>query len=125
MSRLPGSPDEVRGLVPAARESYRLIRDTVLRAGIADQRLKELCFGYLAGGPDEGVFVRYEGRERAALEWAHAIAWEAERAGDELWARLHALFSEPELVDLGCAIGFELGQQHWRRTVGLPAREDS
>ncbi len=125
MSHLPGSPDEVRGLVPAARESYRLIGDTVLRAGIVDQRLKELCFGYLAGGPDEGVFARHAGRERAALEWAHAIAWEAERADDELWARLHALFSEPELVDLGCAIGFELGQQHWRRTVGLPAREDS
>ena len=37
--------------------------------------------------------------------------------------RLHALFTEAELVDLGCAIGFELGYQHWRRTIGLPARD--
>jgi len=40
-----------------------------------------------------------------------------------LWSRLHALFTEPELVDLGCAIGFELGYQHWRRTIGLPPRD--
>lgn len=125
MSRLPGSPDATRALLPAARESYRLIRDTVLRAGVADRRLKELCFAYLAGEPDEAVPLGHAGRERAALEWAHAIAWEAERADDALWARLHALFSEAELVDLGCAIGFELGQQHWRRTIGLPAREDA
>ena len=61
-------------------------------------------------------------RERTALEWAAAIAWDSARADDALWSRLHALFTEPELVDLGCAIGFELGRQHWRRSVGLPAR---
>jgi alkylhydroperoxidase family enzyme len=67
--------------------------------------------------------ARFGERERVALEWADAIAYDSERAGDELWARLHKTFSEAELVDLGCAIGFELGQQHWRRTVGLSARD--
>ena len=44
-------------------------------------------------------------------------------ADDGLWSRLHGLFSDEELVELGCAIGFELGQQHWRRTLGLPGRD--
>jgi len=39
-------------------------------------------------------------------------------ATDELWVRLHALFTEEELVDLGCAVGFELGRTHFLRTLG-------
>ena len=120
---IPGSADEIRGLVPAALEAYAFTRDNVLRAGVVEPALKELCFRYLAEDPETLDFTRFEGRERAALEWAHAIAWDSSLADDALWDRLHALFSEPELVELGCAIGFELGQQHWRRTVGLPARD--
>jgi alkylhydroperoxidase family enzyme len=122
-AHLPGSADEIRARVPAVLESYEYIRDNVLRAGVADQSLKELCFRYLAEDADVLDFSRFGGRERVALEWARAIAWDSDVADDELWERLHALFSEPELVDLGCAIGFELGQQHWRRTFGLPARD--
>ena len=51
--------------------------------------------------------------------WAQAIAWDADLADDRLWERLRAEFSEPELVELGCSIGFALGQQHWERTLGL------
>jgi hypothetical protein len=120
---IPGTADEIRGLVPAALEAYEFTRDNVLHSGLVDQELKELCFRFLA---EETASLDVSGlgeRERAALEWAHAIAWDSSRADDELWERLHALFIEPELVELGCAIGFELGQQHWRRTVGLPARD--
>ena len=116
MPHLPGTADEIRARVPAALESYEYIRDNVLRSGVADQRLKELCFRFLAG---EDVEPRDE-RERVAIDWAFAIAWDSERAGDDLWGRLHALFTERELVDLGCAIGFELGRQHFERTLGLP-----
>ncbi len=94
----------------------------MLHSGVADQALKELCFRYLASEIAGGE--RYTGRERLALDWADAIAYDAPKADDALWARLHAEFSEPELVDLGCAIGFELGRQHWRRSVGLPGRGD-
>ena len=45
--------------------------------------------------------------------------WDAEVADDALWEALHAEFSEPELVELGCSIGFALGQQHWERTLGF------
>jgi hypothetical protein len=123
MPRLPGaSGHEIRAVVPAVREVWAEIEANVLRTGVADQRLKDLCFRFLANElPDA---ERYAGPERLALDWAYAIAFDSERADDSLWRRLHEAFSEPELVDLGCAIGFELGRQHWRRSVGLPARGD-
>jgi alkylhydroperoxidase family enzyme len=123
MARLAGpTGDEIRALQPAARDAWAEIETSVLRSGVVDQALKELCFRFLANEPDASEPERFTGRERAALEWAYAIAIDSDRADDALWSRLHSLFSEPELVDLGCAIGFELGRQHWRRSVGLPGR---
>jgi hypothetical protein len=123
MPRLPGrTASEIRALQPAAREAWDEIEANVLRSGVADQALKELCFRYLANEiADVDAFVH---RERLALDWTYAIAYDSARADDVLWSRLHAAFTEPELVDLGCAIGFELGRQHWRRSLGLPARGD-
>ena len=120
MAHLPGTADEVRGLVPAGLEAYELVRDDVLRGGIVDPELKRLCFRYLAEDPEAMDPARFGEREQVALCWAHAIAWDSDAADDALWERLHAHFSEPELVELGCSIGFALGQQHWERTVGLP-----
>lgn len=117
------APD-IRHLVPPADEAWAEIEANVLRAGVADQRIKELCFRYLAKEIGESDLERYNGRERAALDWTYAIAYDSSKADDDLWRRLHAAFSEAELVDLGCAIGFELGRQHWRSSVGLPARGD-
>ena len=121
MTRIAGhTAAEIRGLVPAARESWDEIEANVIRSGVLDQGIKDLCYRYLAKqvGDSDG----YVGRERTALEWTYAIAYDSAKADDALWARLHREFSEEELVDLGCAIGFELGRQHWRRSVGLPAR---
>ena len=101
-----------------AAETWGFITDNVLRAGVVDQPVKELCFRYLSD-PDGVDIATFDGRERAALEWARAIVWDADRADDELWERLHSFFSEEELVDLGCAIGFELGRQHFLRTLGV------
>lgn len=115
MAHLTGTADEIRARVPAVLESYEYIRDNVLRSGLVDQRLKEVCFRFLAGEDVEPA----DERERAALDWAYAIAWDSDRADDDLWERLHSLFTEPELVDLGCAVGFELGRQHFERTLGL------
>ena len=116
MSRLGSTPDDVRGLVPSVLSSYRETRDTVLVRGLVDDGLKERCARFLAGEPVEPTGAA----ERAALDWAYAIAWGADRSDAELWERLHHHFSEPELVELGYAIAFMLGQQHWLRTLGLP-----
>jgi alkylhydroperoxidase family enzyme len=116
MAHLAGSVDEIRARVPGVEATYGYIRDNVLTAGLVDQDLKDLCFRFLAGEVDP---ADYEGRERAALDWAYAIAWDSDRADDELWERLYSFFGEKELVELGCSIGFEMGQQHFVRTLGL------
>ena len=122
MAHLAGTADEIRARVPPVLEAWEFMRDKVLRGGRVDPELKRLCFRYLAEDPETLDFDRFSGRERLALEWAYAIAWDSDKADDALWERLHAEFSEPELVELGCAIGFALGQQHWERTLGLPAQ---
>jgi alkylhydroperoxidase family enzyme len=110
--------DDPFALHEGAAETWDFIRTRVLEAGVVEQSLKALALRYV-DDPDSIDIEAYDGRERAALDWAHAIVWDADAANDELWARLHALFSEEELVDLGCAIGFELGRTHFLRTLGL------
>ena len=125
MSRIDpvAGADAVRARVPAALAAYDETRATVLEAGIVDRELKALCARYLA--EDDEVVVhaddpaRFDERERAALAWTHAIAWNSDLADAALWERLHACFTDPELVELGYAIAFSLGQQHWVATLGL------
>jgi alkylhydroperoxidase family enzyme len=119
MARVADSADAARALVPPALDAWEFMRDEVLRGGLVDPELKRLCFRFVAEDVDVEAFA---GRERLALEWAHAIVWDSDAADDALWERLHAEFTEPELVELGCSIGFALGQQHWERTLGLPPR---
>jgi hypothetical protein len=95
------------------------MRDHVLHDGLVEPELKHLCFRFLADDPDTMDVARFSPREQLALRWAQAIAWDSDLADDALWDELHAEFAEPELVELGCAIGFALGQQHWERTLGL------
>ena len=109
--------DDPFALHDGAAETWDFIRARVLETGVVEQSLKALALRYV-DDPDSIDLAGYEGRELAALEWAHAIVWDADAASDELWARLHALFSEEELVDLGCAVGFELGRTHFLRTLG-------
>jgi len=120
VAHLPGTADEIRARVPPVLEAWEFMRDHVLRDGLVDPELKRLCFRYVAEDAEVADLDRFSGRERIALDWAHAIVWDSDAADDALWERLGAEFSEPELVELGCAIGFALGQQHWERTVGLP-----
>jgi hypothetical protein len=121
--------DDVRALRPPIAAAYETTRRTVLEGGIVDRATKDLCARYLS--EDDQVVAhsddpaRFDERERAALAWTHAIAWDDAKADDELWARLHASFTEPELVELGYSIAFTLGQQHWLATLeatGAPGR---
>jgi alkylhydroperoxidase family enzyme len=104
-------------LHPGVAQTWGYIRENVLERGVVDQAIKDLCLRYVAEDPEVTDLSRFEGRERAALEWAHAIVWDSAQATDELWERLHSWFSEAELVDLGCAVGFALGLDHFLRTL--------
>ena len=119
MAHLAGTPDEIRARVPAVLDAWEFIRDNVLAGGIVEPELKRLCFRFVADDPETMDFERFSPRERLALRWAQAIAWDSDLADDGLWEALHGEFSEPELVELGCSIGFALGQQHFERTLGL------
>jgi hypothetical protein len=118
--------DAIRRRAPHVFDVYDETRRTVLESGIVERELKALCGAYLAGADDVVAHAadpdRYSARQRAALAWADAIAWDSDRADDALWRRLHAAFSEPELVELGYSIAIMLGQQHWLATLGVAER---
>jgi hypothetical protein len=115
--------DVIRARASHVLEVYQETRAAVLEAGIVEPELKALCALYLAEDADVLAHAadpeHYDERQRAALAWADAIAWDSERADDELWGRLHSAFTEPELVELGYAIAIVLGQQHWLATLGV------
>ena len=119
-------------------------RDT-FKNGVADHAIKELCRIYVSrsvkceycgnqrsmkaakqGIVEDDYFdllnfeksTRYSDRQKAALTWAEAITWDLP-ADDKLWARLHAHFSEPELVEIGFFIALTMGQQRWLRTLDI------
>jgi alkylhydroperoxidase family enzyme len=62
---------------------------------------------------------RFTEREKVALTYTSAIAWNSEIADDALWAKLHQHFSVAELVELGFFIALTLGQQRWIKTLGI------
>jgi hypothetical protein len=115
--------DAVRRRAPHVLQVYEETRDTVLEAGIVERELKELCGRYLAQDAEVVAHAsdpdQFDERQRAALAWTDAIAWDTERADDALWRALHSAFTEPELVELGYSIAIMLGQQHWLATLGV------
>ena len=137
----------VRAHVPAAFWFFADSWDAIMRNGIVDHAIKELCRVYISrtvkceycgnqrseqarGDLQEAQYDellnfessgRYDDRQKAALRLAQAIAWGAgdDAEQDAMWEQLHAHFSEPELVELGCAIGLTFGQQSWIRLLGI------
>lgn len=123
MSATAHAGDVIRAKAPHVLEVYEETRRTVLESGIVERELKELCARYLADAPgSERDHAHLDERQQAALAWSDAIAWDSERADDALWRRLHAAFTEPELVELGYSIAITLGQQHWLATLGVSER---
>jgi alkylhydroperoxidase family enzyme len=131
---------------PEVMKAFNNAWEVFFRQGVADHAIKELCRLYIAksveceycGGQrstlarqqgateaqiDEilefDISDRFDERERTALEWTRAIAWDPTLADDDLWERLHRHFSEPELVELGHFVALTLGQQRFLKTVGV------
>jgi alkylhydroperoxidase family enzyme len=135
----------IRAHVPACFWSFADTWRKVFHGGVLDHSVKELCRVYVsqsvkceycgnqrsiksakAGVVEEDYrdlldfekSSRYDERQKAALAYAEAITWDVP-ATDALWARLHAHFSEPELVELGYFIAITMGQQRWLRTLNI------
>ena len=131
---------------PDVMKAFNNAWEVFFRQGVCDHAIKELCRLYIAKSVDcqycggqRSVLAqqqgqtetqvndildferssRFDGRERAALSWAMAIAWDPGLAGDELWDRLHEHFTEAELIELGHFIALTLGQQRFLKTVGV------
>jgi alkylhydroperoxidase family enzyme len=119
--------DAVRARVPDVLRTYRDTRANVAESGAVERELKLLCARYLNGDAEVTGFERserFDDRERAALGWAQAIAWDPTLADDALWDRLHRHFSEPELAELGYYMAIVHGQLHWLRALGIEPSGD-
>ena len=136
----------IRAHVPAVLRTFAAAWQQTFREGVLDHSVKELArvfiaksleCGYCAGqrshlGAEAGLTERefddviefrdstvLGAREKAALKWAEAIAWDPGLADDEVWAELHTHFTEPELVELGYFIALTMGQQKFLKTLDL------
>jgi alkylhydroperoxidase family enzyme len=132
----------IRAHVPEILRAFTRAWERTFRHGVCDHEIKELCRLYVSktadcrycGAQRSGAPVgeedvseladfersdRFDDRERAALAYARAIAWNPREADDALWARLHHHFSDEQLVELGWFIGLTLGQQRWLKTLDI------
>ncbi|WP_123023515.1 carboxymuconolactone decarboxylase family protein [Mycolicibacterium stellerae] len=135
----------VRAHSPEAFWAFADSWKSVFHGGVLDHAIKDLCRVYIsrtvkcefcgnqrsekatAAGLQEQQYDQllnfetsdlYDDRHKAALAYAEAIAWGSQDL-DGLWERLHAHFSEQELVELGCFIALTFGQQSWIRLLGI------
>ncbi|NVO17705.1 MAG: carboxymuconolactone decarboxylase family protein [Rhodoplanes sp.] len=135
----------VRAHVPAVFWSFANTWRDVFHQGVADHTIKELCRIYVSrsvkcefcgnqrsiksakAGLVEDDYMdlinfetspRYGEKQKAALAYAEAITWDLP-TDDAFWARLHAQFSEPELVEIGYFVAVTMGQQRWLRTLNI------
>ena len=136
----------IRAHVPAVLRTFSEAWEATFYEGVVDHSIKELCRVYVSKtgaceycgtqrsaksaieGLGEGDYDalldfrnsdRFDERQKAALEWTDTIIWDPGSADDGLWERLHANFTEPELVELGFFIALTLGQQRWLKTMDV------
>src|SRR6266852_5056398 len=126
----------VRAHVPACFWFFANSWNDIFRNGVLDHSVKELCRVYVSrsvkceycgnqrsmksakAGLVEKDYLdlmnfhasnRYGAREKTALAYTEAITWDLP-TDDALWDRLHAHFTEPELVELGYFVALTMGQ---------------
>jgi alkylhydroperoxidase family enzyme len=60
--------------------------------------------------------------ERAALAYAEAMTVTGQRVSDELFARLRAHFTEPQIVELTAAVALENFRSKFNVALGIEAQ---
>jgi alkylhydroperoxidase family enzyme len=139
----------VRAHAPNAFWAFADSWKAIFHSGVLDHSIKELCRVYISRtvkcefcGNQRSIKAttaglleqqydellnfessgRYDERQKAALAYTEAIAWRLD-VDDAFWARLHAHFTEPELVELGCFVALTFGQQSWLRMLDIEHHE--
>jgi alkylhydroperoxidase family enzyme len=132
----------IRAHVPEILRAFSDAWERTFRHGVCDHEIKELCRLYVSktadcrycGAQRSGADVseddvsevadfersgRFDERQKTALAYARAIAWNPREADAALWARLRQHFSDEQLVELGWFIGLTLGQQRMLKTLQI------
>lgn len=65
---------------------------------------------------------RFSEMERVALEYAEAMTVTGQRVGDELFARLRALFDEAQIVELTAAVALENFRSKFNVPLGVESQ---
>ena len=139
----------VRAHAPNAFWAFADSWQALFHEGVLDHTIKELCRVYVSrtvkcefcgnqrsikattAGLQEQQYDelinfessdRYTERQKAALAYTEAIAWRLD-VDDAFWERMHAHFTEAELVELGCCVALTYGQQSWIRLLGIGHHE--
>lgn len=134
----------IRAWVPDVLTAFSDAWEKTFVNGVVDHSLKELCRLYVTKtvecgycGAQRSSFAerreealldelinfrtsdKFTEREKLALIYTDSIVWDSEIATEEDWERLNAVFTEPELVELGFFIALTSGQQRWIKTLKL------
>jgi AhpD family alkylhydroperoxidase len=140
----------IRAHVPEILRTFSAYWNATFEDGHLDNAIKELCRLYVSktvecsycggqrseaaraqGLSEEKVdeILLFEGsdsfdeREKTALRYTRAIAWNPDEADDALWAELKRHFSDEQLVELGSFVSLTAGAQRFVKTLDLGHRE--
>jgi len=64
----------------------------------------------------------FDDREKTALEYAEAITFTDRKVTEEMFARVRAYFSEPEIVELTAAVSLENFRSKFNVALGIEAQ---
>lgn len=113
----PGLTPSAAAFTDAVYKQHTLpIREfEAARTAVANVNDCNLCLTLRSdGGPDETFYAKvatdlswdgFSERERLAAEFAHRFAIDHLGMDEDLWDRLHAAFSDTELVELALCVG--------------------
>ena len=85
-----------------------------MRAGATEAKIAEVATALTSD--------LFDDREKTALEYAEAITFTDRKVTEELFARLRAHFSEPEIVELTAAVALENFRSKFNVALGIEAQ---
>jgi alkylhydroperoxidase family enzyme len=85
-----------------------------MRAGATEAKIAEVATALTSELFDE--------REKTALEYAEAITFTDRKVTEELFSRVRAYFSEPQIVELTAAIALENFRSKFNVALGIEAQ---